>query len=104
LNRIIQQLRAGSPAAEQGNHEAQAKLASLYEKGRGVPHDLNRAYFWRSLSLDGGDSKQVNELAQLAHYMMDDDVADAERHASEWRLTHKDAQLTELDLAPPPTP
>ena len=93
-----------SRAAERGDYEARAKLASLYEKGRGVPHDLNRAYFWRSLSLDGGDSKRVNELGQLANYMTDDDVADAELHASEWRRTHKDLQVPELDLAPPPTP
>ena len=89
-----------SKAAEQGDHEAQAKLASLYEKGRGVPHDLNRAYFWRSLSLDG-DSKPVNELRQLAHYMTDDDIADSEWQASEWRRTHKDVQIPELDIAPP---
>ena len=93
-----------SKAAEQGNHEAQAKLALLYEKGLGVPLDLNRAYFWRLLSLDVGDSKRANELGQLAHYMKDDDVADAERQASEWRLTHKDAEQPESDLAPPPRP
>lgn len=34
-----------SKAPEQGHHEAQAKLALLYEKGRGIPRDLNRADF-----------------------------------------------------------
>jgi TPR repeat protein len=79
-----------SKAAEQGHHGAQARLAELYEKGRGVPHDLKRAYIWQLLALEGSRSSQ--EIKDLARYMTDGDIADAEHDASAWLSLHNESQ------------
>ena len=76
-------------AAEQGNHNAQSNLAFLYRLGRGVPHDLNRAYMWRLLSLQGTDTRQNAELRDLAATMSKSDIAEAESRASGWLQSHK---------------
>jgi TPR repeat protein len=39
-------------AAEQGMVDAQAKLAEMYEEGRGVPKDLKEAERWRFESVN----------------------------------------------------
>jgi hypothetical protein len=70
----------------------------LYQWGRGVPRDLNRAYFWKLLSLDEHDSQQVGELRDLSYNMTDKDVADMAQQASEWRAQQKKQQLPELLL------
>jgi len=80
-----------SKSAEQGNHDAQGNLASLYTVGRGVPLDLNRAYEWRLLSLDANKSNQDDRLLTIASQMSSENIAAAENRASEWRTAHKTA-------------
>ena len=91
-------------AAEQGNQGAQANLASLYEHGRGVSLDLKRAYVWRLLSLDESTPKPSHELQKLARLMSAEDVAAAERQASEWRQLHLATHSSEDDSAIIPIP
>jgi len=86
-------------AAEQGNQIAQAKLASLYEHGRGVSLDLKRAYIWRLLSLDESTPKPSYELQDLTRLMTAEDVAAAERQAAEWRQSHLATHSSEDDPA-----
>jgi TPR repeat protein len=93
-----------SKAAEQGQHDAQAKMAGLYESGRGVPRDLNRAYVWRLLSLEEKSSQQSDELSNLARQMSDNEIADAKRRASEWQVNRRAIKPGELDLAAPLLP
>jgi hypothetical protein len=71
---------------------------------KGLPRDLNRAYFWRLLSLEETSSKQTDELSNLARLMTDEDIADAKRRASEWQVGHRATEPEELELAPPPLP
>ncbi|MCP1318389.1 tetratricopeptide repeat protein [Vreelandella lionensis] len=46
--------RLFKPLAEQGNSEAQANLALMYEHGRGVKKDLVEAFKWHSLAANQG--------------------------------------------------
>jgi TPR repeat protein len=85
--------------AEQDQHEAQAELATLYESGRGVPRDLNRACLWRLLSLDRTNPKQSDQLRNLARQMTDDDIADAVRRASKLRAEHQSMRAREVELS-----
>lgn len=63
-----------SRAAEQGEQDAQAKLASLYETGRGVPRDLSLAYMWRLLCCRSHNP----ELRKFAATMSPEDIDERE--------------------------
>ena len=77
-------------AAEQGNHDAQGHLALLYKLGRGVKRDLDRAYTWLFLSLEGTEHAEQNPaLRDLAGIMSQREITEAEHRASEWRSTHQ---------------
>ena len=41
-------------SAEQGNARAQAALASMYKKGRGVEQDFVTAYAWYNIAVANG--------------------------------------------------
>src|SRR5450755_1373680 len=58
-----------SRAADHGSLPAQAKLGFLYWGGRGVPKDVNQAYFWTLLARSRGDQENKDLAAVLASGM-----------------------------------
>src|ERR1700747_2082587 len=56
-------------AADHGSLAAQAKLGFLYWGGRGVPKDVNQAYFWTVLARARGNKENKDLAAILASGM-----------------------------------
>lgn len=83
-----QAFRWFSQAAENGNLAAQAKLGSLYWAGRGVPKDLNRAYFWTVLARAQGDKSSQDVASILASSMTRNQAAAIEQEADLWLQQH----------------
>jgi TPR repeat protein len=82
-----------SRAADQGWAQAQSNLGLMYEKGRGVPQDYVQAHKWMTLVLSGipaSESDQPNQAAasldRVAAAMTPEQIAEAKRLASEWKL------------------
>jgi TPR repeat protein len=65
-------------AAEQGQTRAQAALAALYERGRGVERSLVQAYAWLALAVDGDPTLRAT-LDALAKELSVAERAEAER-------------------------
>src|SRR5262249_27173500 len=42
-------------AADQGNLEAQYNLGEMYRVGRGIPQDIEQAYFWLTVASRAGE-------------------------------------------------
>lgn len=77
-----------SSAAEHGSLSAQVKLGFLYWGGRGVPKDVNRAYFWTVLSRARGDQGNKDLAAVLASGMTRAQTAAIEQQAGLWLQQH----------------
>jgi len=73
-----------SRAADHGNLAAQAKLGFLFWGGRGVPKDLNRAYFWTVLARARGDEENKDLATVLAAGMTRRQAAAIEHEADLW--------------------
>jgi TPR repeat protein len=73
-----------SSAAEHGNLAAQSKLGFLYWSGRGVPKDLNKAYFWTVLARARGDEGNRDLASVLASGMTRAQAAAIEDQAGTW--------------------
>ena len=71
-------------AAEHGNPQAQSKLGFLYWSGRGVPKDLNKAYFWTVIARARGDEGNRELAAVLASGMTRAQAAAIQEQASLW--------------------
>ena len=71
-------------AAEHGSLPAQAKLGRLFWGGRGVPKDLNEAYFWTVLARARGDNDSKDLVPVLANGMTDSQTAAIEEKADLW--------------------
>lgn len=54
LQRESRDLEAYRKAAEQGDATAQFNLGVIYDNGRGVPQDYQRAYAWFSVAAVNG--------------------------------------------------
>ena len=77
-------------AAEQGMSNAQFLLDVMYSDGRGVAQDKVQAYMWVNLaavSRSQGDEgeKSAKAREEVAQQMTPDQIAKAQRLASEWR-------------------
>ena len=83
-----QAFRWFSRAAEHGSLAAQAKLGFLYWGGRGVPKDLNQAYFWTVLARARGDQENKDLLAVLASGMTRSQANAIEQQADLWLQQH----------------
>ncbi len=81
-------------AANQGHVQAQARLASWYWSGRGVPKDLLKAYFWARLAWAGGDENSKLLLEGLASQMARSQVLAAQQQANDWLHQHSESQLS----------
>jgi hypothetical protein len=73
-----------SSAADHGNLRAQSKLGLLYWSGRGVPKDLNEAYFWMVVARTRGDEGNRDVATVLASVMNRDQAAAIEQRAGYW--------------------
>jgi putative methionine-R-sulfoxide reductase with GAF domain len=79
-------------AAEQGHVQAQARLASYYWSGRGVPKDLSTAYFWAALAWAQGDENSKMLLEGLSSQMTRAQVLAARQQADDWLRLHNQAR------------
>jgi TPR repeat protein len=73
-----------SSAADHGSLAAQTKLGFLYWSGRGVPKDLNKAYFWTVLASARGDEGNRDLAALLAASMTRAQAAQIKEQAGAW--------------------
>src|SRR5271157_3614753 len=71
-------------AAEQGYAPAQADLGVMYWNGQGVPQDVVAAYMWLNLAATQ-EPDAVRERDVAASQMTPDEIAEAQRLASEWK-------------------
>ena len=87
-------------AATQGFAQAQNTLGLCYTKGTGVPKDYVQAYKWFNLATAKGDQRaddaRVN-LASAERYLKPEQVAEAQRLASEFK-PHKATAAEEASL------
>jgi hypothetical protein len=79
-------------AADQGYAPAQLSLGYMYEEGLDVPQNYEQAYKWYSLAIAGfpvSDTENrgnaVKYRDQVAARMTPNQVAEAQKLASEWR-------------------
>jgi TPR repeat protein len=84
-------------AAEQGLASAQFDLGLMYASGQGVPQDYVLAHMWLNLSASNSRGDQslqtaaaINERRiqardEVARKMTPDQIAEAQRHAREWK-------------------
>jgi hypothetical protein len=75
-------------AADHGSLPAQAKLGALYWGGRGVPKDVNQAYFWTVLARARGNKENKDLAAILASGMTHSQAASIEQQANSWLQQH----------------
>lgn len=85
-------------AAEQGNADAQYYLGNMFSGGLGVQRDSVTAYKWwmvakadSNVSEDAHD-RSTNKLRVSASRLTADQIARAEREASEWLAAHHSSQ------------
>jgi uncharacterized protein len=76
-------------SADRGNHKAQLALSGLYFEGKGVPHDVVRAYMWQNLAALRCPPEIQKEAAQMGSkivaVMTPEQIAEAQRLAREWK-------------------
>jgi TPR repeat protein/putative methionine-R-sulfoxide reductase with GAF domain len=84
-----QAFRWFTAAAEGGNLAAQSKLGFLYWSGRGVPKDVNKAYFWTVLARARGDEGSKDLAAVLASGMTRAQTSSIEQEAEVWLQQHQ---------------
>ena len=84
-----QAFRWFSRAAEDGSLAAQAKLGFLYWNGRGVPRDVNKAYFWAVLSRARGDQANQDLAVVLSSSMKRSQQTAIEQQADIWLQQHQ---------------
>ena len=79
-------------AGDQGNPSGQLNLGLMYATGRGVPQDYVQAYMWLSLSASrsSGETRDsaANSRDRAASRLTPDQLAEAQRLASEWDEAH----------------
>ena len=71
-------------AADQGEVVAQYNLAACYLRGDGVPKNYVKAYMWFSLASAQGRPEAKQMLSALEPKMSPDQIAEAQRFASEF--------------------
>jgi len=83
---LVKELR---PLAEQGDAEAQANLWAMYYKGRGVLQDYVLAHMWTNLAAAQGNEDAIKARSNLDKLMTQDQLAEAQRLAREWKAKHR---------------
>jgi len=72
-------------AAAQGHATAQVKLGVLYAEGRSVPQDYVFSHMWFNLAAAQGEELAVIGRDQIAQKMTQEQIAEAQRLAREWK-------------------
>ena len=72
-------------AAAQGHARAQVKLGVLYAEGRSVPQDYVFSHMWFNLAAAQGEELAVIGRDQIAQKMTQEQIAEAQRLAREWK-------------------
>jgi putative methionine-R-sulfoxide reductase with GAF domain len=78
-----------SKAAAQGYVPAQSRLGSIYYSGRGVPQDLNRAYFWMVVARTNGDEASNAQSPLVRARLTRSQVTSIELDAAHWLQQHR---------------
>ena len=82
----------GRTGRARGDAEAQVNLGVRYSNGRGVPQDDVQAHMWFNLAASrstGEERERVVRSRDLAAgRMTPDEIAEAQRLASEWAAAH----------------
>lgn len=73
-------------AANQGHLGAQSNFSVGYYNGQGVPQDYVEAHKWMNLAGIGGDKDATKKLRIIETKMTREQIAEARRRASEWKL------------------
>jgi TPR repeat protein len=82
-------LKFWRPLAEQGDALAQNNLGVIYEFGLSVPQDIVQAHMWFWLAAAQGNKKAQKARDMVAEDMTPDQIAEAQRMASEWMAKHQ---------------
>jgi TPR repeat protein len=77
-----------SPYSATEDAEAYFELGLAYAAGIGEPVDYVRAHKWFNIAAMLGDARAREERADLAELMSPAEIADAQRLAREWVLSH----------------
>lgn len=76
-------------AAEKGQKQAYYDLGLLYSTGHGVKQDYVTAHMWFNLAAINGVARAKVDRADLAQEMNEAQIAEAQRQAREWQVSHK---------------
>ncbi len=76
-------------AAAEGLALAQHHLGFMYYTGRGVAQDYIEAHKWLNLARANGDTTARKGRETVEQKMTREQIAEAQRRASEWLKTHK---------------
>ena len=72
-------------AAEQGYAPAQVHLGGLFAKGQGVQQNYVYAHKWYNLAAMQGNEEGRQFRDKVAKHMTPAELAEAQRHAREWK-------------------
>ncbi len=83
-------LRLWRPLAEHGHADAQHNLGVMHRSSQGVPQDYVQAHMWFNVAaarlLPGeGFNAAIQERNLVADLMTPDQIAEAQKLASEWK-------------------
>src|SRR5262249_26867527 len=78
--------------AEQGHTIAQYYLGIAYANGQGVPQDFIQAYKWFELSAARGYKDAIQGREIVSARMTNEQIAEAQRLAREWKPTRQPTQ------------
>jgi len=76
-------------AASLGQSEAQLAIGELFEEGHGVAQDFVKAHMWYNLAAAAGVSGAETRRNAIGAKMTPEQLADAQRLASQWRLANE---------------
>jgi TPR repeat protein len=88
---LIESAKWFRKAAENGSSLAQTKLAVIYRDGQGVPRDYALSYMWFSFAAAQGEENASRLLPLLEPQMSQDQIAEAQRLAREWKKPSPEA-------------
>jgi len=70
-------------AGSRGDVASQFRLAQLYEQGRGTPQDFVQAHRWYNIAASQGHAEALEARDALAHRLTADQLAEAQRLATQ---------------------
>ncbi|MCG8692807.1 MAG: hypothetical protein MI806_16520 [Minwuiales bacterium] len=81
-------LKGVEARAEKGEPDAQFDLGLMYSTGQQVQQDYINAHKWFNLAALNGSDRARMEREELAEIMSAAEIAEAQRLAREWKLSH----------------